>query len=94
MEKSISGKLNSQPYCPVCKKLLNGFTSVDHQNSPKPGDVTVCTSCNGILQFNESMGLKLAPVEVIEKYMLEISKAQQKAKEYRAQLNFAKKMNF
>ncbi len=88
-----TGQLNTRPNCPTCKKLLDGFTSVDHDNKPEEGDVTVCAYCNEVLQFNGDMSLKLASAEVIEECgLLTVSRAQRQAREFNDRVTLAKKI--
>ena len=72
-----TGQLDTRANCPTCKKLLDGYTAVDHDHKPQAGDVTICTYCNEVLQFNDDMSMKLASAEVIEECgLLEISRGQ------------------
>lgn len=71
-----SGKLDNNPTCPQCKKSLDGFTTVDHDERPKPDDVTICCYCREVLQFDNDMNLKTASPEAIEECVLEVSIAQ------------------
>lgn len=88
-----SGLLESKPHCPRCKELIDGFTSVDHDHAPKAGDVSICCYCSAVLQFNDDMRFKLAAPDVIEECsLLEISRGQRRAKEFRAALNLKDKI--
>ena len=88
-----TGQLDTHPYCPSCRKLLDGFTAVDHDKKPKAGDVTICAYCNVVLQFNDDMSMKLASPEVIEECgLLEISRGQRQARELKAKLSLAKRI--
>jgi len=73
--------------------LIDGFTAVDHDHEPKPYDVTICSYCNEVLQFTGDMSLKLASPEVIEECgLLEISRGQRQAREFKAALDLAKQI--
>ncbi len=88
-----TGQLDTRPHCPTCKKLLDGFTAVDHDKKPKAGDVTICVYCNEVLQFNDDMSMKLASAEVIEGCgLLAISRGQRQAREFNARVSLAKKI--
>lgn len=87
------GQLNTRPHCPTCKKLLDGFTSVDHDNKPQAGDVMICVYCNEVLQLADDMSMKLASPEVIEECgLLEVSRAQRQAREFNASVSLVKKI--
>jgi hypothetical protein len=51
--------------CPVCGLKINASHN-ERNESPKPGDVTICCKCRSILQFDEAMGLEIAPQSVID----------------------------
>jgi RNase P subunit RPR2 len=51
--------------CPVCGLSINASHN-KHNESPEPGDVTICTKCHSLLQFDEAMGLEIAPQAVID----------------------------
>lgn len=54
--------------CPLCGYTLDAATNADSGDkiAPKPGDVTVCFGCAGILEFTEDMGVRLADVATLE----------------------------
>lgn len=81
----VSGRLkNTKARCPCCKKKVDGYQSVDHEEQPKPGDVTICVYCRSVLRFNDGMGLEIATAEDMQACgLLEISRGQQKAKAYK-----------
>ena len=88
-----SGQLDTRPHCPTCKKLLDGFTAVDHEHKPSAGDVTICVYCNEVLQFANDMSMKLASPEVIEECgLLEISRGQRRARKFKRDLTLAEKI--
>ena len=51
--------------CPVCGLELN-VSHNKHNESPEPGDVTICCKCRSILVFDEAMELEIAPQFVID----------------------------
>jgi hypothetical protein len=51
--------------CPVCGIQINASHN-ERNESPSPGDVTICCKCRSILQFDEAMGLEIAPQFVID----------------------------
>lgn len=76
-------KLEGAPRCPACNTLNDGCTPMEAGTHPKPGDVTVCTTCNTVLQFTENLSYKLAPPDVIEETTLQVSQAQRAATGHR-----------
>jgi len=52
-------------HCPRCGNLLDGITSVGHENAPKPGEnsVTVCCYCGQISFIEEGGALRIATAE-------------------------------
>jgi hypothetical protein len=57
--------------CPNCGIKINASHNKSNE-SPKPGDVTICCKCRSILQFDEAMGLEMAPQSVIDEVNEEI----------------------
>jgi hypothetical protein len=50
--------------CAHCSAVLSGHTG---PNKPKPGDVSVCSTCGGYLKFDDSMRLRaLTPADHAE----------------------------
>ena len=49
--------------CPKCGKILDAATGMGDY-SPKPGDVTVCIGCEGVLQYTEDFHLQPIPDQV------------------------------
>lgn len=43
--------------CPWCGETLNMAASFDHDQQPKPGDLTVCIQCAGMLKYGPAMKL-------------------------------------
>jgi hypothetical protein len=53
--------------CPTCGTKLSAATAVKHDDSPKPGSLTVCIECGTVLEFSESMELRvMTPEQVAE----------------------------
>ncbi len=46
------------PSCPVCARVLDGWTSIGHLNRPKPGDFSICAYCLAALAFTEDLALR------------------------------------
>jgi hypothetical protein len=44
--------------CPECKSEVNGATGVDHDDAPKPNDISICFECAAINKFDEELNLK------------------------------------
>lgn len=38
--------------CPLCSAILSGATSFG-KKAPKPGDLSICIRCRGVLQFQK-----------------------------------------
>lgn len=52
------GQINGpSPRCPKCAKILDGWSSVGHENMPKDGDVTLCAYCRTLLTFRITNGV-------------------------------------
>ncbi len=54
------------PSCPTCQATLDGVTDPDGENTPRPGDFTVCAYCQEILTFTDELGLRLLEEEDIK----------------------------
>lgn len=59
-------RLKTRPECPTCQSVLDGFASVNHEHSPKTGDITICIHCAEVLTFDRVLELKKATQEEIE----------------------------
>lgn len=72
-----SGRIKDAPVCPMCKKILDGWTATDEEGNTGPveGDVTVCIYCQAVLQFKD-LGLVLASAEVVAEMSYEVSRIQ------------------
>ena len=71
----ITGQLDKNQHCPSCNRIVDGFTSLNHDQHPLPDDVTMCAYCDTILQFTDGLGLKIASQEAAEayhQYMMEL----------------------
>ena len=44
--------------CPQCGKTLDAASSLDGDNTPGEGDLSICTGCGEILVFNEDTSLR------------------------------------
>lgn len=47
-------------YCPHCKTILTGAMSADDQ-TPEPGDITICYKCRESAMFDDDLKLIEAP---------------------------------
>jgi hypothetical protein len=45
--------------CPTCGKVLDSAMCLTTENTPSPGDLSVCIQCLALLQFTENLGLDL-----------------------------------
>jgi hypothetical protein len=54
------GKTHHVPngFCPLCGKELDAASGMDHDNAPKPGDVSVCLGCAQPLVFNDDLTVR------------------------------------
>lgn len=79
-----SGRIKDAPVCPMCKKILDGWTATEEEGNtgPAEGDVTVCLYCQAVLQYN-GLELILAPAEVVAEMSYEVSKIQNAIKRSR-----------
>jgi hypothetical protein len=61
------GKLSSSPSCPVCHRLLDGFTTPGPgARAPRSGDTSICCYCLSFLRFTETLQLcELTQDEII-----------------------------
>ena len=61
----IQGQLENSPVCPNsdCNTLLDGYTSVGHDDTPSSGDITVCAGCAWVLQFDDDLQLGVFQIE-------------------------------
>lgn len=52
-----------EQHCPACGCELDRATAVQHDCSPKDGDVTVCIKCGTYLAFAGALGLQVVDAE-------------------------------
>ena len=45
--------------CPACHTVMNGAAGVTTDESPSPGDITICIECGSILKFGPDFQLEL-----------------------------------
>jgi hypothetical protein len=57
---SIKTTKTGKDYCPGCNALIDHATSFDN-NTPNPGDITICFYCAEILYFSEDMSVDILP---------------------------------
>ena len=50
--------------CSYCGRLHHAVTGDEASSAPRPGDFNVCTSCGGVMRFQEDGGL--AKVDAVE----------------------------
>jgi len=46
--------------CPICEHVLSAASSVYDAARPRPGDMSICVNCRGILVFTDRMTLRRA----------------------------------
>lgn len=64
------GKLETEPECPTCGAILNGWTGQDVP--PIQDDVSVCAYCSTLLIFDgEPLTLREATTEEVERIVEE-----------------------
>lgn len=52
--------------CPSCAKVMDAVSGVDHDEAPRPGDVSLCFDCGAVLIFTDTLGLrKPDPMEML-----------------------------
>lgn len=53
----------STDHCPSCNTELDSVSSINTDEKPEPGSITVCIECAEILEFNNDLHLvKLSPL--------------------------------
>lgn len=53
--------------CPSCRHTLPLACGIDHEDEPKPGDLTLCIRCAAYLQFDDDLQLEIFPeVELLD----------------------------
>ena len=80
----MQGQLENTPVCPNedCKQLLDGFTSVGHDDTPSSGDITVCVGCAWVLQFDDDLQLGVYQINDYLKLDFEVQDKLNKAQQY------------
>lgn len=51
--------------CPACNGVLDHYWGNNDKDKPVAGDLTICSWCEAILEFNADLTLKRAPDEHI-----------------------------
>jgi len=70
--------------CPTCFMMLDGVTSMEGQEPPKPGDYTICAKCASLLRFDENMQLALASLmDIPVEHRFKFAKGVQAVKQLR-----------
>ena len=65
-----------ETHCPICECKLDDASAMQEGTVPKPGDVTICLYCQGVLEFDENMDLIEANYEtLIELDLVHLSRA-------------------
>lgn len=65
----------SQNPCPWCGYEIDSHTDAVGIASPSPGDVSVCLSCGGLLQFSKKLALQKLEGNELAQVMLVDPKA-------------------
>jgi len=52
--------------CPECGKMTNTAMSVDGDDKPSDGDISLCFYCGAINQFDSKLNIVNMPDEVLE----------------------------
>ena len=76
--------------CPSCGAKLDAASTVDEENPPVPGDVTVCLDCGVTLVFGD--GLALRKFRRDEEAKLDLD-ARNKLNSFRAVIDRARRMS-
>jgi hypothetical protein len=58
---------HTQTPCPGCGKQLDACFGVEHDQEPKPGDLTICAYCAKPLVFNQDLTVRCASPELLSK---------------------------
>lgn len=54
------GQANPEARCPHCEARLDGYTGVGHQDTPSPGDFTLCAYCKRLARYADDLTLCVA----------------------------------
>jgi hypothetical protein len=57
VSKELKGK------CPFCEYDMTHVTGVDHDQAPKPGDLTMCIRCGAWCVFTDELALRKPTTE-------------------------------
>lgn len=44
--------------CTACGRMCDAAMTIDADESPQPGDVTVCLTCGHVMSFDNNLGLR------------------------------------
>jgi hypothetical protein len=50
-----------EDYCPYCNHKVDMASSTSDDGAPKPGDISLCISCAGIMAYGSDMALEEFP---------------------------------
>jgi len=59
-------RLSSDSSCPVCHVTIDATSSTSGQDTPKPGDLSLCGDCGALLVFDARLRQVLAPQALID----------------------------
>lgn len=63
--------------CPGCGEVQDGAFSPESDDSPEPGDFSICLECQGLYVFGEDMQLReLTEAEILEVPLDQVSRFQ------------------
>jgi len=65
--------------CPNCGKLLDGWTDLDSDSVPGPGDFGICFSCQCIHVFTNGLGLRTPTVDELLQLPFDVVSRYQRA---------------
>ena len=66
--------------CPLCNHEIDAATGIDNDETPKPGDVSICINCAGFLQYSSDMSLQELPKVVFESLDHEVQMTMKRAR--------------
>jgi hypothetical protein len=61
------GRLSIKTTCPVCGKIVDGYTCLDGEGKPSDGDFTLCVYCLTYLRFGFGLRLRIAKEKELKK---------------------------
>lgn len=56
--------------CPYCHEIFTAHTGVNTEDTPKPGNLSVCAFCGGLMKIN--IGMQFIKVPAIEEIRIKI----------------------